>query len=507
MSNPSDFNRVLIDLLTSLVSKTAAGNSTVKFAMAKANVNTSQTIYGFTQCTPDLSQSKCNTCLWLAMSDLPNCCLPYQELRYFRPSCNIHYSINNFWGVYDALALKGENNDQDCGCCCCYDICMLITRVIVYLFFKQDRRKWKSADNVNMKIVLSLLLIFFQGATLSSAQPEFVNYQCDNTYGNYTSNSTYQQNLNSLLSDISSNTSITYGFYNFSYGKDPDIVNGIALCRGDVLLDECHSCLKNATAKLFGLCTNQKQAIGWYDRCMVRYSNRTIFGVMEYDPYYWIRYRFKALDQKDFNHTVTSLFGSLVDKAVRGNSTLKFAMNQAIVSAFVTVYAYTQCTLDLSQSDCYACLSDSITELPVFLPYRGARFFRASCNIRYEVYKYSDAFDSLANSSEAPSPLPSTTSSPSIPSKRISRSYVRFGLVGKGSTTSKIVAIVAVVAVTNKRGRKMTNNELEEEDEISSIETLQISYADVKDATQGFAEANELGRGGFGIVYKVKHHF
>jgi len=37
-------------------------------------------------------------------------------------------------------------------------------------------------------------------------------------------NSTYQQNLNKLLSTLTSNTEITYGFYNITYGKDNDKV-------------------------------------------------------------------------------------------------------------------------------------------------------------------------------------------------------------------------------------------------------------------------------------------
>jgi len=43
------------------------------------------------------------------------------------------------------------------------------------------------------------------------AQPEF-EPSCADDNGNYTKNSTYQQNLNILLSTLTSNTDITYGF-------------------------------------------------------------------------------------------------------------------------------------------------------------------------------------------------------------------------------------------------------------------------------------------------------
>ncbi len=40
-------------------------------------------------------------------------------------------------------------------------------------------------------------------------------------------------------------------------------------------------------------------------------------------------------------------------------------------------------------------------------------------------------------------------------------------------------------------------------DEISSIESLQYDFLVTQEATNGFSEANKLGQGGFGAVYKV----
>ena len=41
------------------------------------------------------------------------------------------------------------------------------------------------------------------------------------------------------------------------------------------------------------------------------------------------------------------------------------------------------------------------------------------------------------------------------------------------------------------------------DDEISSVESLQFDFSTISAATDDFSEANKLGQGGFGAVYKV----
>jgi hypothetical protein len=43
----------------------------------------------------------------------------------------------------------------------------------------------------------------------------------------------------------------------------------------------------------------------------------------------------------------------------------------------------------------------------------------------------------------------------------------------------------------------------EADDEISSAESLQFELGTIKVATENFSNANKLGQGGFGTVYKV----
>ena len=198
-------------------------------------------------------------------------------------------------------------------------------------------------------LVLSSIYMFIAQAI---AQPNFLYQFCLNN-GNYTSNSTYKANLNHLLSSLFSNTEIDYGFYNSSYGQNPDKVYAIGLCRGDAKPDVCRSCLNNATKLLTQLCPNQKEAIGWYDYCMLRYSLRNIFGIMENSPsFYMWNYNNVSSNLDKFNQDLRTLLDGLRVQAVAGGSLRKFAEANATAPNFQTLYALVQCTPDLSQQDC-----------------------------------------------------------------------------------------------------------------------------------------------------------
>ncbi|TXG47189.1 hypothetical protein EZV62_026483 [Acer yangbiense] len=227
-----------------------------------------------------------------------------------------------------------------------------------------------------------------------NAQPNFLYHFCLSNNGNYTTNSTYQKNLNSLFSSISSSnisSEINSGFYNISSGQNSDKANAIALCRGDVNLDACRSCINDSISKLTQLCPNQKEAIGWYDNCMLRYSNRTILGIRETSPrfYKWNSNNVSSLVQ--FNQVLRTLLEGMRSKAASGSSVRKFAAGNTSAPDFKTLYALVQCTPDLSEMECNDCLVTITGYIPRCCNGKeGGRVVAPSCNLRYEVYRFSD---------------------------------------------------------------------------------------------------------------------
>jgi len=251
-----------------------------------------------------------------------------------------------------------------------------------------------------MAIVSSKLLFSFYSflflitfVSQAKAQPNFLYNFCINNNGHYTANSTYRNNLNTVLSNLTSNTEINYGFYNFSYGQNTDKVNAIGLCRGDVKPDVCRNCLNDSRILLTKLCPNQKEAIGGYEHCMLRYSTRSIFGIMEASPSFYMWNTNSVTEVDKFNQVLENLMRKLREIAASSDSRLKFATDNAIDVnlIFQTIYGLVQCTPDLSQQDCNNCLEGAISEIPSCCNNKiGGRVVKPSCNIRYETYRFYD---------------------------------------------------------------------------------------------------------------------
>jgi len=242
-----------------------------------------------------------------------------------------------------------------------------------------------------------LLFLFGLHAIITTCEASFApTFEASvfcNTSMNYTANSSFDTNLHTLLSTLTSHTEINYGFYNFSQGHDSDKVYAIGLCTGDLKPDDCRSCLNSSQAILTQLCPNQKEAIKWEEKCMVRYSNRSIFRTMETSPYWPMHNNNNATtDVEEFNKVLGGLLRNLRDKAAGGDSCRKYATDTAIVASFQTIYGLMQCTPDLSKQDCADCLDWTISDIRRFSEDRvGALVLRPSCNVRYEIYPFYDA--------------------------------------------------------------------------------------------------------------------
>ncbi|XP_028791523.1 cysteine-rich receptor-like protein kinase 19 [Neltuma alba] len=352
--------------------------------------------------------------------------------------------------------------------------------------------------------LLDLTLTSHQG---TDAQSNFLKFNCTGTTDD--SNSTFQTNLKNLLMNIS-NTQIDYGFYNFSSGSKSDRVNAIALCRGDVKEPDCRSCLADARITLLQVCPNVKEAIGWYDNCFLRYSNRTIFGLMETSPYFYRSDTHDVLKKDQFKSVVTKMMNLLRDRASSGNSVRKFAVANATGPSNQTIYGLVQCTPDLSQNACRACLNGAISEIPKCCNgMKGGEVLRPSCSIVYETYLFFDpaAAQPFISLQSPPSPL-SPIAPPTAP-KKGKRNATGIVVAIVVSTVAFVALVIFVVIIKARRLKNTIRNTCaamrnvagEDEDEIMTVESLQMDFETIRAATNDFSEANKLGQGGFGPVY------
>ncbi|XP_065878501.1 cysteine-rich receptor-like protein kinase 26 isoform X2 [Euphorbia lathyris] len=320
---------------------------------------------------------------------------------------------------------------------------------------------------------------------------KFVSAQiCRNDIGNYTTTSAYRRNLENLISSLVLNTDIEYGFYNLSVGQPFDRVNAIALCRGDVSIDICRNCIRDASRGILEACPNQKEAIAFSDYCTLRYPNRSIFGVMET----WAtvsRWSPKnASDVNQFNWALQTLLSRLQSKAAAGSSTRKFATGNE-TAGFETIFGLVQCTPDLSEQKCQECLVAAFRKIPFCCEGRhGGRVSNPSCSLRYENYQF---YHSIPD--ESPLRFSEPPTSPSLLEKGINRRTIIIVGISIGSVVMTLLLCIIIYLQLRRPSRIVDNG-------INSVEALQFDFETIRASTDDFSAVKKLGQGGFGSVYK-----
>ncbi|KAD7117333.1 hypothetical protein E3N88_04601 [Mikania micrantha] len=346
----------------------------------------------------------------------------------------------------------------------------------------------------------SIYLTHTTTTTTTLAQPpDFIFNFCENS-ANYTANSTYQSNLETALTSLRT-TNRGLGFYMLSVGDGNGRVNSVALCRGDIKPDLCDSCLKDSTVRLLQLCPTQKAAIGYYDYCLLKYSNENILGSTRINMYVGLANTQNSTDIDGFNGALGPLMRALRLAAAAGGDQKKFASGNTSGPGLSTIFGLVQCTPDLTEQQCSYCLEDAINQIPNMMNGKvGGRILLPMCNFRYETFPFFNG-STLVIPSPPPGPPPSS---------------------GKKNNTVLIIIIIIVIVtftitlvciVMRLRNKKQTRPPLPPISirsnstnggtmDISTVESLQYDFNSVKAATNNFSDENKLGRGGFGTVYK-----
>ncbi|KAL5081060.1 hypothetical protein RYX36_009481 [Vicia faba] len=174
------------------------------------------------------------------------------------------------------------------------------------------------------------------------------------------------------------------------------------MCRGDVPSKVCHECIADAIQQLSSQCSLFKQAVIWYNECMLRYSDYYFFSAVDKSGFS-LTNTADVSNKKTFIPLLHSFMNQTADKAARPLKNKKFATNEIRVSEFETLYCLAQCTPDLSPNDCRTCLSSAIEELPTCCNGKvGGRYLNPSCNVRYELYPFYRSIDVTSPNDLAP---------------------------------------------------------------------------------------------------------
>ncbi|XP_038689941.1 cysteine-rich receptor-like protein kinase 10 [Tripterygium wilfordii] len=352
---------------------------------------------------------------------------------------------------------------------------------------------------------MAIVFLFLPGLPVTSkAEPNYLYHICPNTT-TFTPNSTYQSNLNLLLSSLASNSTRNDGFYNTTTGQTPDTVYGLFLCRGDLSTYVCQDCVTFATKEVVRMCPVEKVSVIWYDKCLLRYSNLSFFNSVNQDAL--ILYNTQnGPNRTSYQDLVRATVNEVASRAA--SSAKKFATGEMnFPSSSDALYTLAQCTQDLSEENCQRCLKFAIAYLRNGSV--GARTLTPSCTVRYETYPFYNLSAAPGPLSPPPSPLSPPPSPLSVPP-----TVSRKGNGGKRATRTVIIVVVTSAVVVgllglcyyvycyrNKQSHEETQTMLTDHDN-NSVEMRYFNLTTIREVTNNFSNANKLGEGGFGPVYK-----
>ncbi|CAH8321665.1 unnamed protein product [Eruca vesicaria subsp. sativa] len=226
------------------------------------------------------------------------------------------------------------------------------------------------------------------------SQPQHMHTFCDKLSINFTQTSQYNSNRETLLSSLRDRSSLgTY--YNATVGLSPDTVHGMFLCRGDITKQSCSNCVNTATLEITkNNCTNIKDAIVYYEECMVRYSSVSFFGLVENGP--WSS-RFSVSSFPDslfnpFQRTLSDKVEQLIILATSQSSlsslTPYYVRDRNRVNEYdgsYTLDTMVQCSPDLDPANCSVCLRLAVQGVSSCCNNaRIAQFYIPKCFLRYD---------------------------------------------------------------------------------------------------------------------------
>ncbi|GAY54127.1 hypothetical protein CUMW_154280 [Citrus unshiu] len=321
----------------------------------------------------------------------------------------------------------------------------------------------------------------------------------------------FMYNVGALFRGKLYNEAGRYLYYNATEGVDPNKVCGLYHCYFRVSNEVCQNCITVAINTIVTNCTGAKEAIVWYDQCMVRFSNSSFALSLETAPTVYAWNIMNVTDRYKFSNIVGQSFSDLIQNVTSRDSNSKYpaAAQTVNASSFVKLYTLVQCIPYLSKPDCNVCLPGALAQIP------------ACCSGKQGGRVLTPTPISPPNKKNG-----SSDGSGKKKTKE-SRTWIAIG----ATASSIIVLVLSSFLLWRIKRRK----ERVKEEKANSQETQLLHLADGRiandysydvlrgqkqqeesqefplfplhlavQATQHFSDENKLGEGGFGPVYKGK---
>eukprot|EP00261_Vitis_vinifera_P017328 XP_010646959.1 PREDICTED: cysteine-rich receptor-like protein kinase 25 [Vitis vinifera] len=344
------------------------------------------------------------------------------------------------------------------------------------------------------------------GTFFINAQPIY-DYHLRQGQDGDTANRNFETNLSSLLDSVSSKASL-HKFYNDSSNQ----IYSLYQCRGDVNTTTCHTYVKAAAQEIQEQCRFNKTAIIWFDSCMLRYSNKYFFGIPEtYTGYLMWNNNNSTESSPSLGVGALALIYELVEEAP--NSEMMFATKEGVAmdNSSWKIYGLVQCTGDINNVSCKDCLVKLLKNIEECCRERlGWRTMSPSCHLRYDqrpFYQQSLANPPLHTSGKGgkrTTKIVIGTVSAFMVVVILLGCYIYYSVFRRksrgGEKSREDILFKDLKRPTGKT--KFREGNMQARGEEDSGEMYYFNLTTILTATNNFSEANKLGQGGFGPVYK-----
>ncbi|CDP13194.1 unnamed protein product [Coffea canephora] len=331
--------------------------------------------------------------------------------------------------------------------------------------------------------IASLLLILvaimvLPDASVGAPRAQTVEFMCGHQLEHNTT--LFVPNFVATMENISDQMR-SKGFGVSITGKGPDTNYGLAQCYGDLSLLDCVLCYAEARTVL-PQCFPFNGGRIFLDGCFMRAENYSFFQEFK-GPQDHAVCGNRTRKSSTFQEAARRAVLQAATGAPNSNGYARAAL-QVSGTSNESAYVLADCWKTLNANSCRACLENASKSILGCLPWSEGRALNTGCFMRYSDINFLNP----------------------IPGSGRSRGTVVVIVVAAVSSAI-VLAVGAIMGAyfwKNKRIQKKRKGSNDAEKLVKTLHdsSLNFKYSTLEKATGSFDEANKLGQGGFGTVYK-----
>ncbi|KAL8253628.1 hypothetical protein R6Q59_031849 [Mikania micrantha] len=338
----------------------------------------------------------------------------------------------------------------------------------------------KKSTHVTLIFITLIIVALFASKSKGDARTQIIKMYCDEGLENnqtlFVPNFVRAMEIVSTAMQTSLNATATVG-------SGPNKNYALTQCYGDLSTEDCLLCYAQIRTYLPN-CYPRSGGRIYLDGCFMRLQNYSFFE--EYKgPNDTTVCGNTTRTSILFQNATRQAVGNAVTGALRNNDF--FAREEMLVPGVNnSVYVLAECWKTLSPNSCRACLENASESMSKCLPWSEGRVLNTGCFMRYSDINFLN-------------PIP-------IASRSSNTGRIIVIVVSVVSSVVVLTVVLMIVLYIRKhryvQQKRKGYYDVEKMAKILNDSSLNFKYSAIEKATGNWDEANKLGQGGFGTVYK-----